>query len=433
MESARRLGDPDPADQDRYALLEALLSARDTLLITWNCRDERTGFSKPPSAPVQQWLQWLQSLLPAAEAEALLVNHEPNPLASANFQPQGSRPPASCDRRLLEACQRLEAGIQLPPKGLASPSLAPRERPLPTGEDPFEDLRAWLMGPQSVWLQELGLRPREREDDVEDLEPLELEERERAALFREVLAPARPMSPPGDEEAWLRRHRGEGTFPPGQGAALEAETLQERWESLEATLEPLGAERAFPLQWGAWVGCPTLRGNAVVLVHPARDRAAHRLDLWLQLQLAAAALEEVPPQRGVLIARGGNEKKHSFGIQLTFQAPTPEKARAELARLWQLRQAWRSSCWPVPPETGWMWMKEGCPDADNKGFDKVVKVWEGSGFSGEGERERAEMQICFGSQRTFKSLVGDLTFEEQAKELLAPIWQAVLSTKEAGR
>jgi exodeoxyribonuclease V gamma subunit len=233
------------------------------------------------------------------------------------------------------------------------------------------------MGPQSVWLQELGLRPREREDDVEDLEPLELEERERAALFREVLAPARPMSPPGDEEAWLRRHRGEGTFPPGQGAALEAETLQERWESLEATLEPLGAERAFPLQWGAWVGCPTLRGNAVVLVHPARDRAAHRLDLWLQLQLAAAALEEVPPQRGVLIARGGNEKKHSFGIQLTFQAPTPEKARAELARLWQLRQAWRSSCWPVPPETGWMWMKEGCPDADNKGFDKVVKVWEG--------------------------------------------------------
>ncbi|MEB3322738.1 MAG: exodeoxyribonuclease V subunit gamma, partial [Synechococcaceae cyanobacterium] len=39
MEGRRRLGDPDPADQDRYALLEALLSARDHLLITWSCRD----------------------------------------------------------------------------------------------------------------------------------------------------------------------------------------------------------------------------------------------------------------------------------------------------------------------------------------------------------------------------------------------------------
>ena len=106
MEMARRLGDPDSADQDRYALLEGLLSARDTLLITWNCRDERSGASKPPSAPVQQWLQWLQSHLPVAGAEAILVHHEPNPLASSNFLPQGSRPPASCDRRLLLACRR---------------------------------------------------------------------------------------------------------------------------------------------------------------------------------------------------------------------------------------------------------------------------------------------------------------------------------------
>ena len=433
MEAMRRLGDPDPADQDRYALLEALLSARDSLLITWNCRDERTGVSKPPSAPVQQWLQWLQSILPEAEAAALLIHHEPNPLAPANFQHQGIRPPASCDRRLLEACQHLEAGIQLPPKGLASLALPPLEEALPAGEDPWEDLRAWLLAPQSVWLQQLGMRPREREDEVDDLEPLELDERLRASLFREVLAPAHLMPPPGDGEDWLQRHRGEGTFPPGQGAALEAKTLQERWESLAATLEPLGAGRTLPLQWGAWAGCPTLRGDAVVLVHAGQDRASHRLDLWLQLQLAAAALEEAPPQRGVLIARGANQKKDTFAIQLTFQAPTPEEAKAELARLWQLRQAWRSACWPVPPETGWAWMERGCPDVESKEFGKVMEAWEGSGFSGEGERKREEMQICFGSRRPLKSLVEDLPFEEQARTLLAPICQAVLSAKEAGR
>jgi exodeoxyribonuclease V gamma subunit len=153
----------------------------------------------------------------------------------------------------------------------------------------------------------------------------------------------------------------------------------------------------------------------------------------LQLQLAAAALEESPPQQGILIARGGNAKKDSFAIQFTFRAPTPEEARAELARLWQLRQAWRSSCWPVPPETGWKWMEKGCPDDDSKDFGKVVECWEGSGFSSGGEREREEMQICFGSQRTLKSLLEDLAFGEQAQDLLGPIWKAVLSAKEAGR
>jgi exodeoxyribonuclease V gamma subunit len=431
MEAARRLGDPDPADQDRYALLEALLSARDTLLITWNCRDERTGVSKPPSAPVQQWLQWLQGILPAAEAEALLVNHEPNPLAPANFQPQGSRPPESCDRRLLEACRHLEAGIGVPPKGLASLVLASREETSRKEEDPFEDLRTWLMAPQKVWLQELGMRPKEREDDVDDLEPLELEERERTSLLREVLSPFRPMEPPGDGEDWLQRHRGEGIFPPGAGAVLEAGTLQERWKSLQATLEPLGAEQALPLQWGAWAGCPTLRGDAVVLVYPGRDRVAHRLDLWLQLQLAAAAMEGAPPRRGLLIARERNQKKDPFAIQLTFRAPTPEGAREELARLWQLRQAWRSSCWPVPPETGWLWIEKGCPESDSKSYGKVVEAWEGNGFTAGGERQEVEMQICFGSQRTLHSLM-DLPFQEQARSLLGPIWEAVVSEKGGG-
>jgi hypothetical protein len=66
-------------------------------------------------------------------------------------------------------------------------------------------------------------------------------------------------------------------------------------------------------------------------------------------------------------------------------------------------------------------------------FGKVVEAWEGSGFSSGGERKREEMQICFGSQRTLKSLVEDLPFGEQAQNLLGPIWQAVLSAKEASR
>ncbi len=427
METGRRLGDPDPADQDRYALMEALLSARDALLITWNCRDEHTGVAKPPAAPVQQWLQWLECTLPREAVEAIQVWHEPNPLAEGNFHPLGDRPPASCDRRLLEAARHLEAGIPPPSQGLAkaAPS-AEAAGDAPVGDDPFAELRTWLMEPQKTWLRDLGLFPGEWVEDLEDLEPLELEENDRVALLREALATGPQPSPSfSTGNDWLLRHRGEGRFPPAMGALREGEKLQERWLSLQASLEGLGEERRMALEWGSWAGCPTLRGDAVVLVQPSRDRVAHRLDLWLQLQLAAAALGSAGPQRGLLIARGSDAKKDTFAIQLAFSAPDPEEAGRELTRLWQLRQAWRAACWPVPPETGWSWLKQGCPEPGTPQFAAVVDTWEGNGYLSWGERQNDVMQVCFGSQRSLRSLMEDLPFRECASALLGPLLKAI--------
>ena len=466
LEAGRRLGDPDPADQDRYALLEALLSARDHLLITWNGLEERTGVTKPPAAPVQQWLQWLQSVLPAAEAEALQVWHDPNPLAPANFLPLGERPPASCDQRQLEACRHLETGLAPPEPGLAcrptsphagvapaqaadaAPDLVPdldqeidpeiEPEIEPDAEDPFDDLRAWLLAPQKAWLRDLGMFPGERREEVDDLEPLELGERERVALLRDALDQGGPSPLEADplsagSEPWLRRHLGEGRFPPAQGAVLEASRLQERWQSLQAALEPLGEEHPLTLQWGPWQAGVTLRGDAVVLVHPARDRVEHRLDLWLRLQLAVAALGEAAPRRGLLIARGSDDNKDTFACQLTFTAPDPGTARRALTRLWHLRQAWRSACWPVPPETGWTWWARGCPAPGDKVFESVLEAWEGNAYQGRGERDQEVMRLCFGSQRSLLSLLEDLPFEEAANALFAPLFADLIRPEPSRR
>ncbi|MFN9644308.1 MAG: exodeoxyribonuclease V subunit gamma [Cyanobacteriota bacterium] len=460
MESRRQLGDPDPADQDRYALLEAILSARDHLVITWNGLDERTGVSRPPAAPVQQWLQWLRGVLPADQAAELVVSHEPNPLAPANFLPRGERPPASCDRRLLNACLHLEAGLPALEQGLAAapsvaapsvaaPSVAATERmsepPRGTGEegqaldseplDPFQDLRAWVLAPQKQWLRELGLFPREVQDAVDDLEPLELDERERSALLREALArdlgvptaafPSGNLPLGDDGDDWLRRHRGEGRFPPAQGAQLEAARLQERWSSLQATLRLLGDEQTLTPQWNRWTGRVRVRGDAVVLVHPSLPRVEQRLDLWLQLQLAVAALEQAPPRRGLVVARGSGASPDTFAIQFTFTAPEPEEARGELTRLWRLRQTWRHACWPVPPHTGWTWLDQGGPAVGEAGFETVEEVWQGNAFQGRAERDREEMGLCFGNERSLASLLADLPFENAARELYGPILAAI--------
>ncbi|MCP9858974.1 MULTISPECIES: exodeoxyribonuclease V subunit gamma [unclassified Cyanobium] len=402
MEGQRQLGDPHPADQDRYVLMEALLSARDHLLLSWSCRDDRTGAALPPSGPVGHWLQWLAGQLDPEAMGRLQVEHAANPLDRRNFLPAAGREPSSCDRRLLQAV-RLLRGNPPPPTAplLAGPS--PEESTTATdtltASDAFNDLRHWLAAPQAHWLQSLGLRPGEWEKRIDDLEALCLGERERSTLLRGRLqrSDGDPSGgDPGTANDWLAWHRGEGVLPPGAAADLEAVLLQRRWSSLAAALEHLGPPRQVSHLWGPWQAPVPWRGETVVLVHTAQARVSHRLGLWLQLLLAAAAAGAPStaggPARGVLIARDGDV----FAPALELKAPTPEAARDELQRLAGLQRDWRRRGWPVPPETGWSFAV-GERKRPGQGRLKAASTWEGSGFHS-GERERAEMEACFGAR-----------------------------------
>jgi len=143
-----------------------------------------------------------------------------------------------------------------------------------------------------------------------------------------------------------------------------------------------------------------------VLLHTARPRQRHRLELWLELLLAAAAGQE--PRQGVLVARG----ERDFGLALRLLAPAAEAARSELQRLAALRDAWRQRCWPVPPETGWMLLE--------KGTNPAIDTWEGSERS-RGERQEPEQALCFGVELSGTALLADGAVAAYAEELLGPL------------
>jgi exodeoxyribonuclease V gamma subunit len=423
MEGQRQLGDPHPADQDRYVLMEALLSARDHLLLSWSCRDDRTGAALPPSGPVGQWLQWLAGQVGPEAMARLQVEHAANPLDRRNFLPAAGREAPSCDRRLLEAVRCLSGDPPPPPAPLlGGPS--PLVAPTATDVDAFSDLRDWLAAPQTHWLRSLGLRPGEWDRRIDDLEALSLGERERSALLRGRLL--RCDGDPGDgdpgtAEDWLARHRGEGLLPPRAAGGLEAGLLQRRWSSLAAALQRLGPPRQVSHRWGPWQAQVPSRGEAVVLVHTARARVGHRLELWLQLLLAAAAAGDTTaaeaPARGVLIAR----EDDVFAPAMELRAPDPQAARDELERLAGLQRDWRRQGWPVPPETGWSYAATE-RKRPGQGRPKAAGTWEGSGFLS-GERERAEMEACFGARLPAEAL---LTPEllELADALYSPLLAA---------
>jgi exodeoxyribonuclease V gamma subunit len=425
LDLQRRLGDPQPADQDRYVLLEALLSARSHLLVSWSCRDDRLGEDLPPAAPVRQWLDWLDASLEGGLGN-LLVRHAASPLERRNFLPSTGRPPASCDQRWLEARRQLEAAT-------ADPLLPLVHRPMPERElhkelgasaagegDPFADLRAWLMEPQRHWLRQLGLRPAEWHPSLDDLEALSLDERRRSELLRGLDG---LDTGPHDPDAWLERTRGQGILPSGSGAPLEARTLENRRRSLQELAASLGPAGSGTLAWGPWQADCCWQGDVLVVTHLGRAQAPQQLDLWLQLLLAGAAApgDGPRPSRGVVLSRDGLD---NFTLSTTLETPTAEAARQELERLWQLRQQWHDRCWPVPPRSGWAWWEEE-RKGKGGGLTKARTVWEESAER-PGERRRPEMALCFGADLSTASLVAG-NFSALAADLFEPIQRALVA------
>ena len=420
MERQRLLGDPNPADQDRYVLLEALLSARDHLLITWSSRDERRGEALPPATPVRQWIDWLSQQLPAAERQGLVASHPANPLERRNFLPADGRPAPCCDQRLLEARRRLEQPQRLqPPLPLAISARTAATDAAATTEtteaaeipalDPYRDLRNWLVAPQEHWLQELGLQPKEWADLLDDLDALSLGEQQRSRLLRQQLQAAGTSAAgdaPGSSAAsWLQQERGRASLPPRAAGQLEADLLAQRWQQLHSCLEELGPEQQRQPAWQQWRHSVLWRGDTLLQLHTAKSRWPERLELWLQLLLCCAAGE--PPQQAVLVARG----KQGFAVQLRLTPPPMEEATAELERLLVLRHHWAGRCWPVPPRTGWAWLRQGERQA--------AEIWQGSSTQ-RGERQDPVQGLCFGSELPAAALLQP-ALEQHLLELLQPL------------
>ena len=444
MEQQRLLGDPNPGDQDRYVLLESLLSARDHLLVSWCSRDERNGDARQPAPPVRQWLALLEQQLGREQAGDLLVEHSPNPLERANFLPLGPRPAPSCDRRLLAARQRLDGSSLQAPLALADRP-APREGSStgPEGDGGFDDLRRWLLQPQDTWLEQLGLRPREWDLGLDDFDPLELDERVRASLLRQSLENTPSLGTPGlgptnpvhhpdgtpDPDVpdplappdWLFQHRGQGLLPARSAGILEAGRLSKRYGSLQQSLQALGPGERRLVGHGGLQAELLWHGEALVVWHSAQVRCAHHQELWLALVLATAA--GAAPRRGLLIGRDADQFRPVAQIS---PPASPLEAASLLEQLIAWREQGRQHCWPLPPETGWAHAQAERRQAGS-GRPKAIECWEG-GPNRRGERLQASLALCFGEDRPGRELV-DGAFGALADAFHGPLLERLEALK----
>jgi exodeoxyribonuclease V gamma subunit len=309
--SEPHIGDRDPRAEDRQMLLDALLAARQTLIITYTGNDECTGAPRPPAVVVGELLDVVDGTArcdAVAARERVLTRHPLQAFDQRNFVPGALMPgqPWSFDPVALEGALALR-GARSAPAALLAAALPEA----PESVLALIDLVRFAERPVRAFLrQRLGISIAERDEDVRDALPVELDALERwgvgQRLLDELLAGIEPR-------AALLAEIARGTLPPGElGRALigalwpavasiatharaYAESAPSR--SVETVLEQAGG----PLLSGTVSG---VRGNVLLTATYSQLNARHRLSAWVRL-LALTAAHPEAPFRAVTIGRAG--------------------------------------------------------------------------------------------------------------------------------
>ncbi|ALT79892.1 exodeoxyribonuclease V subunit gamma [Paucibacter sp. KCTC 42545] len=445
----QRPGDRSGRDDDRQLILEALLSARQQLYISWSGRSVRDNSEQPPSVLVSQLRDYLASGWGEAAVAARTVHHPLQPFSRSYFEVKTH---AAQEQDLFTyAREWRQAHAQAGGPGAtgAMPlagkvELGSRELPLN-----LSALTAFLKNPvKSFFQQRLDVQFRDEEEALEDDEAFGLGGLEEWALLselsHEVLMSLEALGvDAGDaNEALLsdliqeqtRRVQAAGRLPLGEmGRRAERQLGQTLLPMLKAWVElqslfPVKAAMArlhfvaeTETEAGAgstvhlddWLdglqAAPALEQLVWLTLSPSRlcadekcrtPRADHLLAPWLRSLVASACGE---PALGVLVGRDA---------QIHVNPLPQEEAIECLNALLQTWQQGMEEPLPFAAKTALAFV------ADQR---DVALVFEGGGFGGvSGEGEEACLARTYPD---FAALSTDGRFEALARRLFEPMLQ----------
>jgi exodeoxyribonuclease V gamma subunit len=321
-----RVGDRDVRSEDRQLLLDALLAAREHLVITYTGRDERSNLSRPPAVPVGELLDVVDRTVQTDDgpaSQAVIVRHPLQPFDPRNYEPGRLAPggPWSFDELHLAGARAVVAPRHDAPEFL--------ERPLPDpvgGEGPVEidDLDRFVRHPVRVFLRErLGVSLWDRTRDFEDAIPIDLDGLAEWEIGERVL---RACLSGDDWTACEAAEKARGALPP---SSLADPLLDEMAYSVEALVSasrdavggaPASLDvRVDPGGLAEVVGAVSgVHGNVIHDVTYRRMQPSLRLAAWVRLLALSAAYPDRPFE-AVTIGRA--ERRSSRVVSLSRIGP----------------------------------------------------------------------------------------------------------------
>ena len=236
------VGERDPRSEDRQLMLDALMAATETVVITYTGADERTGARRPTAVPLGELLDALDDTATAATGgparDQVVVRHPLQPFDPRTVTPGAlGRPgPFTFDPVALNGA-RAAAGPRLPaPVFLPSPLAPP-----PVSDIDLAEMSALLTHPARGFLrQRLDVAVRYEQDDPSDAIPVELNALERWSIGDRLLRDR--LSGIGEDDCRQAEWR-RGVLPPGP---LGARTLSDLLDEVRPLVERTAALRSAP-------------------------------------------------------------------------------------------------------------------------------------------------------------------------------------------
>jgi exodeoxyribonuclease V gamma subunit len=400
-----RVGDRRQRDEDRFLFLEALLAARQHLVVTTTGRDVRTNEPRPPAAPLAELLDVLDRTASTGRPDLpvrdlITTEHPLNAFSERNFgvgEDGSAVPPISFDPAYKEAAERGRQAQRRAAPFVDGPLADDTADGSVTGagEDAVEldDLALAALHPTRLLMERrLGLKLREFTTEIEDTEPAHLDPLSRAQLGRELLEDPVVATNP---DTWTSAMLGRGTVPAGTPGRMELSEVAREAAQLEAYAEDLLASAGVDAQ--SITGGESAPDTAVAVdlevggrrltgsirgLHSENDRSLrmqaryerprprHLLRAWIDhLLLTSSGVTNLTTWVVTRGAKTGDGPKHL--VLLPF-AGDPDAAReralAELTSLMNVHEeAWRRLV-PLFPESSSVYAQKKSLPAAQRAF-----------------------------------------------------------------
>jgi exodeoxyribonuclease V gamma subunit len=391
-------GERDARSEDRQLLLDAILAATQTLVITYTGANEFSGQPRPPAVPLGEVLDALDLTASTGDdrsvSAAVTVRHPLQPFDTRNVSPGALVAGTTFSFDVAAAAgARAAAGPRTPPVPFLDAPLEPSRG----GDVSLADLVRFWGDPVKGFLGRDGVDvalPTD-EDQPEDALPVEIDNLAQWAVGDRVLTDLLAGLDPGvvKQREWRR-----GELPPGQLGWRMLGTIIDRAGPLRdaaadrRTSSPRAVDVAVDLGGGRrLVGTvPEVYGDRLVPVHYSRLGAKHRLASWVHL-LALAASDDDHSWTAHTLGRPHSRSREAVAVSLL--GPLDHTAVDVLRDLVALRDHGLRAPLPLPLKASLGYARARRTRADVP--DALVKAgydWRDGKFPGE-QSEPAALKI----------------------------------------
>ncbi|WP_183095081.1 exodeoxyribonuclease V subunit gamma, partial [Nocardioides stalactiti] len=414
-------GERDARSEDRQLLLDAVLAATDTLVITYTGANEFTGQARSPAVPVGELLDALDLTASDPDGpvrERITVAHPLQPFDRRNLVADALVPgrPFAFDRFALAGARAVERERHEPP-----PFLPDALSPAAPADVALDDLVDFFGGPVKGFLkQRLGIALPREDEPVDDRIPITLSALEEWPVGDRIL---RDLMRGHHPDSALERERRRGVVPPGELGGRILHKIVGRAVPLakEALAATASSPRAVDVDVDLGDGrrlrgtVPELYGDLLVRVSYSKLGPKHRLHSWVKL-LALTASDADRPWRSLAIGRPEGWGRSE--VEVSRLAPLDHRAVGWLRDLVAIRDEGLAAPLPLPLKTSlqyarnrrthmepdvafgkarFLWRKDGRYDGEVADAEHVVVWGDRAPLPGEDRRTEGPETTRFGS------------------------------------